>query len=50
MGISNRQVVANAAITTDSVTHGLLNPEQARKFLKQTFEATTLRPLIRHEI
>jgi len=49
MGISNRQVIANAAITTDSVTHGLLNPEQARKFLQETFEATTLRPLIRHE-
>ena len=50
MGISNRQVIANAAITTDSVTHGLLNPEQAKKFIKQTFDATTLRPLIRHEI
>lgn len=50
MSISNRQVIANAAITTDSVTYGLLNPEQARKFLQQTFEATTLRPLIRHEI
>lgn len=50
MGISNRQVIANAAITTDSVTHGLLNPEQARKFIRETFDATTLRPLIRHEI
>ncbi len=50
MSITNRQVIANAAITTDSVTYGLLNPEQARKFLQQTFEATTLRPLIRHEI
>ncbi len=50
MSISNRQVIANAAVTTDSVTYGLLNPEQARKFLQQTFDATTLRPLIRHEI
>lgn len=50
MSISNRQVIQNAAITTDTVSYGLLNPEQARKFLQQTFEATTLRPLIRHEI
>lgn len=50
MSISNRQVISKAAITTDTVTHGLLNPEQARKFIQQTFEATTLRPLIRHEM
>lgn len=50
MPISNRQVIQNAAITTDTVSYGLLNPEQARKFLQQTFEATTLRPLIRHDI
>lgn len=50
MPISNRQVIQNAAITTDTVSYGLLNPEQARKFIQQTFEATTLRPLIRHEI
>lgn len=50
MPISNRQVIANAAITTNTVTHGLLNPEQARKFLQETFDATTLRPLIRHEM
>ena len=48
--ITNRQLIQNAAITTDTVSYGLLNPEQARKFLQQTFEATTLRPLIRHEI
>ncbi len=50
MPISNRQVIQNAAITTGTVSYGLLNPEQARKFIQQTFEATTLRPLIRHEI
>lgn len=50
MPISNRQVIQNAAITTDTVSYGLLNPEQARKFIQQTFEATTLRPLIRHDI
>lgn len=31
MSISNRQVIQNAAITTDTVSYGLLNPEQARK-------------------
>jgi hypothetical protein len=50
MPISNRQVIQNAAITIDTVSYGLLNPEQARKFIQQTFEATTLRPLIRHDI
>nr|DAG45287.1 MAG TPA: major capsid protein [Caudoviricetes sp.] len=50
MPISNRQVIQNAEITTDTVSYGLLNPEQARKFIQQTFEATTLRPLIRHDI
>ncbi len=30
------------------ITHGLLNPEQARKFIQQTFEATNLAPLVRH--
>ena len=49
MSISNQQVISKAAITTDVVTNGLLNPEQARKFIQQTFEATTLRQLIRHE-
>lgn len=50
MPISNREVIQKAAITTDTVTYGLLNPEQARRFIQQTFEATTLRPLIRHEM
>jgi hypothetical protein len=50
MSISNQQVVSKAAITTNIVTSGLLNPEQARKFIQQTFEATNLRQLIRHEM
>lgn len=50
MSTSNKQLIANAAITTDIVTSGLLNPEQARKFIQETFEATTLRPLVRHEM
>ena len=47
--ISNRQVVSKA-ITTDTLTSGLLNPEQARKFIQQTFEATNLGGLVRHEM
>lgn len=46
---TNEQIL-KAVIDTASVTSGLLNPEQARKFIQQTFEATTLRPLIRHEM
>lgn len=45
---SNRRIIANAAIETGSLSSGLLNPEQATKFLQQTFEATTLGGLIRH--
>lgn len=51
MPISNEQLINHiqkAAITTGSVEHGLLNPEQARKFIQQTFEATNLSPLVRH--
>lgn len=51
MGISNAEIVKDAkTLTTTLVTDGLLNPEQARKFIKQTFDATNLRPLIRHEM
>ena len=32
------------------LTSGLLNPEQARKFIQQTFDATNLGGLIRHEM
>lgn len=45
---TNTQIINKAAITTGSVAHGLLNPEQARKFIQQTFEATNLGPLVRH--
>lgn len=41
----------NKAIQTGSFSGGgLLNPEQARKFIQQTFEATNLGGLIRHEM
>jgi len=52
MPISNRAIVRKAAaIDTASLSGGgLLSKEQARKFLKQTFEATNLSPLVRHEL
>lgn len=51
--LDNREIInkaANEAITTGSLNSGLLNPEQARKFIKQTFEATPLGALVRHEM
>ena len=50
MGISNNTIIRKAAIETGTLTHGLLNSEQARKFIQQTFEATNLGPLVRHEM
>lgn len=49
---TNDQIVRAAAdaIQTSALTSGLLNPEQARKFIQQTFEATNLGPLVRHEM
>ena len=47
---SNRQIVKDSsAITTGVVTSGLLQPYQAKKFLRQTFDATPLMAAIRHE-
>lgn len=47
----NREIIRKAAdtITTGVVTSGLLQPYQAKKFLKQTFDATPLMGAIRHE-
>ena len=42
--------VVRKAISTSSLSYGLLNAEQARKFIQQTFEATNLGPLVRHEM
>lgn len=51
MPITNRELIRKAgAIDTNSVTSGLLSPEQSRKFIEQTFEATPLGALVRHEI
>ena len=44
---TNRQIIKDT-ITTDSVSHGLLAPYQAKKFLQQTFEATPFQKAIRH--
>lgn len=50
MGLTNNTIIRKAAIETGSLSSGLLNPEQARKFIQQTFEATNLNGLIRHEM
>ena len=48
--MDNSAIIRKAAIQTTSLTSGLLNPEQARRFIQQTFEATNLGPLVRHEM
>lgn len=51
---TNRQLITRAsgsAIQTGSLSGGgLLQPYQARQFIQQTFEATNLAPLVRHEM
>ena len=47
---SNNEIISKAAITTDSVTSGLLNPGQAKKFLQMTFDATPLGGLVRNMV
>ena len=47
---TNNSIIRKAAISTGTLASGLLNPEQARKFIQQTFEATNLAPLVRHEM
>ena len=46
--------IIQKAITTGDLTpsagHGILNPEQARRFIQQTFDATNLTQLVRHEM
>lgn len=48
MPTTNTGVINNAAIQTSTLSSGLLNPEQAKQFIRQTFEATNLGPLVRH--
>lgn len=47
--INNYALINKATITTDSVTSGILNPEQAKKFLVQAFDSTALKGFVRHE-
>ena len=47
---NNSTIIRKAAIATGSLASGLLNPEQARKFIQQTFDATNLGGLARHEM
>lgn len=48
MGLNERIVSKAGAIVTSGLASGLLNPEQARKFIQQTFEVTNLGGLVRH--
>ena len=48
--MDNSSIIRKAAITTGTLNDGLLNPEQSRKFIQQTFDATNLGPLVRHEM
>lgn len=48
--MDNSTIIRKAAIETGSLASGLLNPEQARRFIQQTFEATNLGGLVRHEM
>lgn len=50
MTLDNNSIIHKAAIQTGTLTSGLLNPEQARKFIQQTFDATNLGGLVRHEM
>ena len=47
---NNGTIIRKAAIATGTLASGLLNPEQARKFIQQTFDATNLGGLVRHEM
>ena len=48
--MNNTSIINKAAITTDSLASGLLNPSQANKFVKMVFEATPLSSQVRHEL
>lgn len=51
MANENNEIISKAAIQTSALASGgILNPEQARRFIQQTFEATNLGPLVRHEM
>lgn len=46
---TNQMIIKDSAITTGDMSGGgLLNPEQAKKFIQQAFDATTLGSQVRH--
>ena len=47
---TNNQIIARAALATGGVSHGLLNSEQSRQFIRQAFEQTALLNLVRTEL
>ena len=47
---NNSTIIRKAAIATGTLASGLLSPEQARKFIQETFDATNLAGLVRHEM
>lgn len=47
---NNNELIKKATITTSTLSSGLLNPEQAKKFIQQTFDVTNLGALVRHEM
>ena len=48
MGLNERIVSKAGTISTAGLSSGLLKPEQARRFIQQTFDATNLGGLVRH--
>lgn len=48
MPISARKIAKDDAILTSTLSSGMLKPEQASKFIQQTFDATSLGSLVRH--
>lgn len=44
------ETIVRKTVETETLTSGILNAEQAKFFIKQTFEATNLGPLVRHEM
>lgn len=48
--MNNNAKIIKDAISTGTLTSGLLNPEQSRRFLQQMFDATPLGALVRHEL
>lgn len=48
--MKNNSQIIKATHTTSGMAAGILNPEQSRTFIRQTFDATPLGNLVRHEM